>query len=74
MRFSTITSSLLLALTPLTTSLGINCRGSSQCGVGYSSSTMRDILAQVQGIDPRYTFVNGQHITCVKNVGPSPSS
>lgn len=65
------TAALLTSLTacPMASALGINCRGSSNCGVGYPSDTMQQLLNQVAGMDPRFTYrSDGRHITCVKNV------
>lgn len=46
---------------------GINCNGSSQCGITGGRSA--DILAAVQNIDTGRTYQNGEKIACTDKLG-----
>ena len=59
-----------LASAPTATALGINCRGSSNCGF-FPSDTIRTIQSYMQDIPDGTTFTNGQQIKCYSNVRTS---
>lgn len=48
-----------------TSALGINCRGSAECGNTGGRAT--DILNYVQKIDNNRWYQNGEHIACWKS-------
>jgi len=58
---------LLLSAAGNTSALGINCRGSSNCGF-QSSHTLSEINTQVQAIPDGNIFSNGVHIACVGGI------
>lgn len=55
-------TTLLPVLAGSVSAIGINCKGSSECGVTGGRST--DILRTVQHIDGGRTYYNGQRIAC----------
>ena len=65
MHFTAILVAAAAALSaPTVSALGINCRGSSNCGFA-SSHTLSEINTKVQGLADGNTYPNGQHIACV---------
>ena len=67
MRFATTTLLAALAAAPLTSALGINCRGSSNCGF-FPSDTIRIIQNYMSSIPSGTTFTNGVQVKCYSNV------
>ena len=68
MRFTAAAALLAaLAASPVASALGINCRGSSNCGF-WPSDTMRAIQNYMGSIPDGTTFTNGQQIKCYGNV------
>ncbi|KAM7189675.1 Killer toxin [Rhypophila sp. PSN 637] len=58
-------STLVLGLLATTSqALGINCRGSSMCGVGTDSWVSQNLRNSINGIDDNKYFKSGDHIAC----------
>lgn len=54
----------LLPLLPLTTALGINCRGSGACPLAIDNDIAQRLTNYIDGIDPNRWYNNGEHIAC----------
>ena len=64
MQFKTTALYLALAAAPLTSALGINCRGSAGCSAGTDPNTSKMLRDKLNAVPDR-TFTNGQQIVCV---------
>jgi hypothetical protein len=65
MHFSTPILSAILAFATSTTALGINCRGSSNCG-GSGDVGLSDIINKANGAGDHHVFGNGEHVACLQ--------
>ncbi|KAL4886884.1 Kp4-domain-containing protein [Aspergillus karnatakaensis] len=63
-KMQTLTFLPLLSLLTTTTALGINCRGSSDCGLS-SAPSMGEIVSIIEEIPDNAWYNNGEHITCI---------
>jgi hypothetical protein len=54
----------LLALLPLTSALGINCKGNGNCGLPDGVPHVSDIIAAAANAGDNHVFQNGEHVAC----------
>jgi hypothetical protein len=70
MRFSATILGAILASSAHVTALGINCRGSSQCG-SMGSANIQGVInnANENNLPDNFVWQNGDHIACVPSTG-----
>jgi hypothetical protein len=71
MRISVAILSAILASSAHVTALGINCRGSSNCGTGDRGANLDAVVsaANSKPVGDDHLWFNGDHIACVSNGG-----
>lgn len=67
MRSLTVLLLPFLPLLPLTSALGINCRGSEECSWA-NSGVARSLVDHIDGIDNNRWYNNGQQIACTASI------
>ncbi|KAF2744834.1 killer toxin [Sporormia fimetaria CBS 119925] len=66
MHFTTTLITTLMAFGAHTTALGINCRGSSNCGLlRNGDANLGTIVSRANNAGDNHVFGNGEHIACV---------
>ena len=56
----------LLALLPLTSALGINCRGSANCARPDSGASLDGLRNVANNAGDHHFFQNGEHVACLQ--------
>ena len=72
MHFSTPIIGTILALGTQVSAKGINCEGSSNCGL--ISAKLSQIIDKANNAGNYYVFQNGEHVACVQGGGTAQGS
>ncbi|KAK3201159.1 hypothetical protein GRF29_213g1312718 [Pseudopithomyces chartarum] len=72
MHFSTPIIGAILAFGAQVSAKGINCEGSSNCGL--ITANLQQIVDKAQNVGDYYVFKNGEHIACIQGGGTAQGS